>query len=265
VLRVATICAIAALAGCALDLDYGGADFHDDDAGDDGAGDDGAGDDEAGYADAVLADDPLLFLRFDETGGLGAEDATGNGRHGALGADVERVAGAFDGSPGAFRFTTESALVVVPDDEALRLDDGFTIELWFRIDALVGSFPGLVRKGNAGATGTGFIIFYRDGDDVQPFFKRADDTFTTSEALDEDRWYHLVVTHDAVDERSAWYIDGVQVEDDPASYPTNDDAEPLSIGRGDQGGEHSIDEVAFYDHALSEAQVAAHHAAAGVP
>jgi hypothetical protein len=274
---VALVIAALGLAGCKLGLDYGDSFTPCEGAAcDAGSADDAAPEadadeapTESAYATAVLADQPVLFLRFDEASGAVALDASGNQRDGVLSGGAVRQGGAFAGSAGSLFFDGVDDLVTVPDDEALRLDGDFSIELWVRLDASVtGTYPGLLTKGNA--TTKAYLLFYPAMGRILAL-KRANLTaadFGDGTPLTAASYSHMVVTYDATATQVRWYKDGLLVHIvDDVLYPTNDDASDLRIGRGDEPGRDSIDEVALYPTALSPDRVLAHYdaAAGGTP
>lgn len=59
-----------------------------------------------------------------------------------------------------------------------------------------------------------------------------------------------------------WYVGGQLVSTVATTYPTNATTMNLVLGRGDEAGAVTLDEVAFYGQALPAARVAAHFGAA---
>lgn len=205
------------------------------------------------YAAAVVASSPLAYWRLDEAGGGTAVDGSSNGRNGVY------AGGFFTNQPGAVRggaavrFDT-SGCVEVPDAAALRLNGAFTIELWARMDRFLNTWPGLVVKG-AAATADGYLVYYDTSGRV--ILKRNNvEVASAPGALRTDRFTHLAVTYDGSTVR--WYVDGALSASAAASFPTNSGSSLLAIGRGDQYGDHTVDEVAVYGSALSAATLAAH-------
>jgi alpha-L-arabinofuranosidase len=83
-----------------------------------------------------------------------------------------------------------------------------------------------------------------------------------SEAPETDRWYHLTGVHDANAHTLSLYIDGVLAETVPHTTPWRATGSTI-MGRGKYGGnpvdfvDGQIDDVRFYDTALSASDVAA--------
>ena len=217
----------------------------------------------AAYQAAVLADEPVLYLRFEETGEPVAADSSGNDRDGdRRGGVSHEPAGAVGG---AARFDGVDGRIAVAHDAALNLEGDFSIELWARLEEAVNTYPGLLRKGDA-ADGTGYLVYYRATLAHEPTFKRAnlDTRMTDGAPLAADRFQHYVVTYTAAEATLRWYVDGeLNAVHADLTFPPNTDASELTIGRGDEYGSHLIDELAIYDSALPAARIAAHHTAAG--
>jgi hypothetical protein len=230
---------------------------------------DGAADAEGplGYRETVLADQPVLFLRLDDVGAM-AVDSSGNGRHGSYAGGVTRgVAGALAEANGAALFDGVDGVVIVPDDGALRLEGDFTIEVWVRLAAQVHTYPGILYKGDAEPTGTGFIIYYATAFPELVYKRAGVDIRRTDGALvTTDDFRHYVVTYEATAETLRWYVDAaLNMEYTAVAYAPNLDDTDLHLGRGDEHGNQILDEVALYDRALSEERIAAHFAAGRPP
>src|SRR5207248_10201537 len=112
---------------------------------------------------------------------------------GALTGDPDTAA-SFDGATGA---------VSVPDDASLRLNGAFSIEFWARETSFVNTWPGILRKG--GATATGYLIYYKP-DGTLSFKRGGTEAVTASGALSTNRWRQFVVTYDGSTLR--WFVDG---------------------------------------------------------
>jgi hypothetical protein len=211
------------------------------------------------YADAVRADGPAAYWRLGEPSGNTATDSSGNGRAGTYSGTLTRGApGALAGDPdGATGFDGATGVVNVVDDAALRLNGPFTIEFWARLDAFKGSYPGLLVKGTAN-TANGYLIWYTANGQLN--FKRGNVSIAApAGALTTTGWRHFAVTYDATSLR--WYVDGSVVTTVSRSFATSAGTAPLQIGRGDEFGKQSLDEVAVYNRALTAAQIAAHRSA----
>jgi Concanavalin A-like lectin/glucanases superfamily/Calcineurin-like phosphoesterase len=208
------------------------------------------------YPTAVLADAPIAYWRLGEPNGTSTLDASGRGRAGTLVGNVGLGApGALAGDADtAATFDGTNARVTVPDAADLRLNGAFTIELWARLTRFVNTWPGLVLKG-ASSTANGYLIWY-DATGSLHFKRNNIEIATPAGALPTTRFAHLAVVSTGT--QVLWYVDGRLVTTANVSFPPNVGTSALEIGRGDQFGSDSIDEVALYDKALSAPQIANH-------
>jgi hypothetical protein len=212
-----------------------------------------------GYAGAVLASSPVGYWRLGDAAGAPVADASGNAHPGtATGGVAMGVAGALAGDANtAASFDGVNGVVNVPDAAPLRLNGPFTIELWAKMSRFANSWPGLVLKGSS-STADGYLVYYASNGQVR--LKRNNREFaTTTGALTTARYSHLVVTFDGTNVR--WYVDGVLNSTSTATFPASAGTAPLALGRGDQFGAQSLDEIAVYATALSAAVVSQHYSA----
>ena len=148
-----------------------------------------------------------------------------------------------------------------------------TLELWFRPDAPAGSTaynPCIIAKrGNPPHNNTRFSI-HALGDYQQLAFWNGRQVmqFTPPGGpFQQGRWYYLAVTCDA--KETKMYLDGVPCEaaEGPCVFSVAVKDLPLQVGSSTPQGQElfacSIDEVAIYSKALSEADVARHVDAMG--
>lgn len=207
----------------------------------------------APYFAAVRDDGPVAFWRFDDLGATAA-DSSGNRRAGTYQGAVT-VSGignaAVDDEGTAAKFDDGQA--TVPSDSTLRLNGQFSIEFWARRNSFHNTYPGLIRKGQAG-TADGYLVFYSSDGAVN--FKRNNAYASTPAGSLTTRWRHFVLTYDGSSAR--WYVDGAEVSVTAASFPASGGTDGVELGRGDHYGRHSLDDVAFYGSALPPATVSKH-------
>lgn len=214
-----------------------------------------------GYAAAVLSDSPAAYWRLRETSGTTATDSTGVS-HGQYVAGVKLgQSGAVFGDS-AVSFDGYDDVVSVRDHAKLRLNGSFSLEFWAKLNAERTSFPGVTSKGTGG---NGFVVYWRNGERRLTFKRAGIDGKSTSVAgaLRSDRFQHYVLSYDAPSKTLRWYVNGVlDATHGSVTYPTNYDASPFVIGRGDGGqfGNQTIDDFAVYNKALSADRVKAHFA-----
>ncbi|MGH9103700.1 MAG: LamG-like jellyroll fold domain-containing protein, partial [Acidimicrobiales bacterium] len=211
-----------------------------------------------GYEAAVLADHPLAYWRLGESqASAPAADSSGNGNtgtysssgvtlgaQGAIAGDANTAA-TFDGSSGG---------MTAPDTSALRLNGSFSIELWAKQGSFDNTYPGLLYKGDD----SGYLI-YEKPDGTLSFKRNDTEATTTPGALVAGHYHYYVVTYDGTS--LDWYVDGKLDSSTPESYPTNTATDALAIGKGDDFGNDTIDEVALYAGALAPSTVSAHYQA----
>lgn len=251
---------------------------------------------EVGYGDVVLEGAPLAFLRFDETSGTRAEDATGNARagtlasaamrdgHGAIAIDDEEDvdAGTADGGTadggtadggatgsaedgGAVRFEGDDAAVRIASIDALEGARAMSLEAWFRADD-VGTIRPILEMSDGTDLGP-HVWQFETGDRIYASFVgsagEAQSVMSSEAAITVGTWHHVVATWDGA--KARLYLDGRRVaESDAAVAPRL--AGDLLVGHREIGDmptsfRGSIDEVAVYDRALGATEVARHHAA----
>jgi hypothetical protein len=208
----------------------------------------------------VLGDGPVAYWRLGERSGTTGVDASGNGHSGTYSSGVSL------GVPGALVGDMDTAVnfgsgaLSVPDASALRLNGPFTIELWAKQGTFVGSWPGLLAKGQSWTAGSGYEM-YETSDGAVHFKDDAKDGFSTGPgALVTTGYSDLVVTYDGANVR--WYVNGVLKTTQAATFTANTNISPLTVGQGPNPANNTLDEVAFYSKALTATQITNHYKAA---
>lgn len=214
----------------------------------------------AGYPTAVLRDNPIAYWRQSEADGTTLVDSAGFldgtysgsvllGQPGALGSDT---AVAYTGGRGT-----------VPWTAALNPAGPFSLELW--VKSLDNSaFRTMFSSQNRNVGRSGYALYHHVN--VQGFEVHMGNASTVTMFLYGpapvalNTWYHVVLTYDGT--QSKLYVDGVLGPDatDSGNFNPNT-AMPLTFGQRTDGAwvnNGLLDEVAFYDYALSEQQVTNH-------
>ena len=235
----------------------------------------------ADYATVVLADSPVAFYRLGEAqGATVAQDSSGNGEHASYNGSPRPAlgrTGLVSGSDTAAEFSGnagEAPYVLTPPlfNPAVT---SWTFELLFRTDG-IGQTQAILQQGDGGGTGRTVMSLNASG---------ALNSFVGGSSRPADFMPEAeVAVHVAlVFERSGdngsgegigtwrWYVDGVQSAS--GSFSGNSGVEPSSgpffigIHKGvtSQFFDGVIDEVAFYDTALSAGRIAAHAEAVNAP
>jgi hypothetical protein len=241
------------------------------------------------YRATVLADGPVSYHRFNETGVVTFPNPYVAANLGTLGAAANGAAATADTSgsivraqPGALADPANSALkfsgtgtnrVLVPYKSAWNINGPFSVELWLKggtdftcpaasADPTPSTARGwLFYQGNFGqSSGNGWWFrVYQTG--------AARVNAQVDMTVNPNSWYHLVGVYDG--SKVLLYVNGALVDSTAltAAYtPNTNAAYPLNLGARPDGGAYAysglMDEVACYTNALSASQVAAHYAAA---
>ncbi|MDT8302742.1 MAG: LamG domain-containing protein [Sedimentisphaerales bacterium] len=195
--------------------------------------------------------------RFDEGSGEAVNDSSGNGNNGTLIDSVQwdtgQIGGAlrFDGTPGY-------VLIPNPGDLTLINQGDFTITMWFKQDVVEG-IANLLQQTDV--NGTGRTLLLADAaDGIRAYLGG---TSTLSGIIEEaGLWYHvaMIVTEGGTADTIEFYING-----EPAGTPAQVNSEDCEgdyligtnktlNGRWING---LVDDMRFYNHALSEAEILA--------
>lgn len=224
-----------------------------------GAGDGGTGPAPGGsaYDAAVLLDNPKHYWPLDDAvGSVEARDVVGAapGVHrggitlGQPGIGDGSTSTDFDGAAG----------ISVPGFTFVSRQP-FSVEVWSR-PRVGGTYYALVTKTNGNYPAP--FDWYGIGENAQTFF--APTSVAGALPLTAGVWHHLVATADEPVGTLTLYYHGEPETSGPAGDYVDADR-PLQIGTRDDGGTAMVGQlakVAFYDHVLTPAQVAAHYAAA---
>ena len=232
---------------------------------------DGGPDGDAGssaYANTVLADSPVLYLRFGESSGTTARAVVGvDGAYGVAGYSLG-APGAIAGDPDTAVTLTDGAGRFIVPDFAFDGVAPFSVEIW--------------AKPAQANTDLGFVVdhtFYAEpqragwslfvGESGVAYDRWATVDIRTSlrrPALAANQWHHVVGTFDGT--RQRLYVDGARIAEGTSDVALPSRASALTIGNQscDCGGVNAfigaLDELAIYDKALTDTQISAHFAAA---
>jgi hypothetical protein len=213
------------------------------------------------YRDEVLADGPHAYWRLGETSGTVAGDQTAYQNTGTyLGGVSLGQPGAISGDPDASAgFDGANDTVRVPSSASLGPSNGISIEAWINPTSNVEST--IVRKDLAyllrrSADGGAICRLWKGGS--------ARELSTAAGILSAGAWHHLVCTWDGA--TMTIYVDGSARATLAVASPV--DVTSTDVYLGSSYNSYNwlagrIDEVAFYDRALTAARVQAHYTAAG--
>jgi PKD repeat protein len=232
------------------------------------------------YASMIRADSPRHHWRLNETSGTLARDSVSS-------SDLTLGAGVTRNTPGALLNETDRA-ATWPGSSSTTAVQGttgqwesgpqtFSIEAWVRTTTtLGGKIIGFGDRRTTRSTTNGADRhLYLTNNGQFRFGVRPDmgerQTITSAAGYNDGQWHHVVGT--LSDAGMQLYVDGVLVAEDPSitraqvfwgywrvggdrltSWPSAPTREAINA---------SIDEIAVYPHALSEARVRAHYQASG--
>ncbi|MEU1425073.1 LamG-like jellyroll fold domain-containing protein [Kitasatospora sp. NPDC005751] len=226
------------------------------------------------YNNAVKTSEPAGFWRLGERDGALAASDTGTGLTGTYGDGVAKNA------PGVFAPTDDTAArfdgsagssVEIPQD-VLHAKTDLAVELWFTTDrpgVLLGDQSRAIDD-SAGPGGTWTPILYVGDDGKLRGRFHGSTTSTPSEnAVNDSAWHHVVLS--AQGSNQTLYLDGKAVgtqsgtvdhQQNTHTYLGAGFAAMWPASPGDVSHfTGSMDEVAVYQHPLSEADVLAHYRA----
>lgn len=210
------------------------------------------------YRDAVMTDSPVAYWRLGEASGTVAVDAVGSNNGTYVASPTLGVTGPLSGDADTGITVTgaSSQYISIPDSNSLDVGDVFSIELWFKRSATQGTNQTLIHKG-ASAPVLGF-----DTSNVPTFAISGIANLRKAPAVTDQNWHHLVATKNGA--TKFLYLDGVEGNNDVGSGTGASNALALNIGRDNSGVEYfsgSLDEVAYYNVALTSTQVNNHYTA----
>jgi hypothetical protein len=234
------------------------------------------------YRNTILADQPVLYYRLgDSPGSTVAQDASGNGHTGSYSGGVtlgqssaivgdKDTSASFDGSTG------------IVDSRTNVLSPSSTIEAWVNPTTLQGCFGLGCSAGEEVIAGTGgaFQLTYgRVPGTVRVWLWPSDNTdwhyLDASTSIPLNTWSYVTTTWDNATKQLSIYINGalsasLSLPGVTSSYQTFNQL-PFTFNlAGFQPGSQQpyqggLDEVAYYNHALSANRILAHYRAGTTP
>ncbi|MHA2244899.1 MAG: LamG-like jellyroll fold domain-containing protein [Candidatus Hodarchaeales archaeon] len=219
--------------------------------------------------EGISLDSLETYLKFNEGSGSTAFDTSGNDNDGTLAGDAFWTN---DGkSKSAIDFDGADDYVTLGDLDAFDAPGYFTVSLWFNRDSDIGNATNhdvenvLLAQSSGGSndnleigTDGSNIDIYIDSDDGK------DGIFSPDAGIQDDVWYHLVLTYDKdVTNEAKLYLDGALINEWPDWTGILDSSagSPLSLGIarpadsdwGDFDG--IIDEAMLFSRALSSEEI----------
>ena len=223
------------------------------------------------YSSSVLADNPSAYWRLNETSGTTLIDSAG-GLDGTYASTVDLgVAGAPGVSGAAAHFSGTGSPVanaVVPYTPTLNPTGPFTIEFWVKPDRSGNVGGAVIGNQNRNTGRAGYAVyqgFNVNGWEAHLGFADTVLFIQGGTPPVAGQWDHVAVTWDGVN-TSRIYVNG---RDDTASATVNGPhrpnlSVPFEIGSRFGGGvpyPGTVDEIAFYNHALTPERIMQHWSA----
>lgn len=216
------------------------------------------------YANAVLADSPSSFWRLGESSGPLAVDSSGYNDATYTGSFTYGVPGAITTDPNtAVQFDNSTA--PAPYSSTLNPATAFTLECYVKPTVNGQSSRAIVGSQNRNIGRSGYALYQGFNGNFWECHIGNGTTVTMflqgTTPIEAGKWYHLAVVYDPNDAAAngRLYVNGVQESSGIGGFLPNN-AQPFTIG-GRQGlGNYTgiIDELAFYNYALTANQISNH-------
>jgi hypothetical protein len=222
------------------------------------------------YQSEVLADNPLLYLRFSETAGASCADTSTSGftgtAHGTFTRNVDT--GLSGWGIGISLGGGATDYISVPDNPALDLGGSMTYELVIKPTSFPAPVSVLMTKGSDGAANGGYSLQLSSGGVPQLTNAFWGGVYASGSALTANTEYHIAVTR--AGDAGIVYTNAVAGATTHLSAQAfTASGQPFTIGQMSSGGSllfpypGLVDEVAVYGTTLSAARIEAHYAARG--
>ncbi len=214
------------------------------------------------YADVVLADSPRAYWRLGEASGTSAADSSGNAQTGAYqNTPTLGVTGALiNDANTAVRFKrAEVEHVSIPDSNILDLGNILTMEVWLKRAAHSGVLEYILYKG------ANVYALRINASGAIGIAKETVGTICLSTIeITDTNWHHVVGTKNGSAVKI--WIDGLDRTGTVSDQTLENNTAALVIanhtGTTGRALDGTLDEVAVYATALSQARVEAHYNAA---
>lgn len=218
------------------------------------------------YAQTVLADSPIAYYRLGEPAGFSittAYDWGGSAFNGTIsgGVTLGEPGAIFNDTNTAMLFDGSTGFISLPTNVNGNGQGALSVELWLNLStASLGSFTNVISAG-VEASNTGYQIFWSGSTalifEVCNGTSHARATYTTTATA--GNWLHLVGTYDGSNVR--FYVNSVLRATTAFTGTISASANPVIAATTGHSSftPGTIDEVAVYATALSQARIQAHY------
>lgn len=226
------------------------------------------------YAGAVMDDGPNFYWRFDESTGTTVNDAVGRMSGNRAGTISQGAAGAIQGDPNtAYAFAGGSSGSRVNTATQLPDQQEFAAEAWIKTASNAGGRIIGFSNGTTGNSGKSDRHVYMRNDGKLTFGVAADSlqTITSPKSYNDNKFHHVVAQMSV--NGMELFVDGVKVASNPSAFAAIEYNAYWRIGGDGLTGwparpssdyfAGTIDEVALYPQALTQAQISKHWSLSG--
>lgn len=218
------------------------------------------------YPSYVLADNPTAYWRLNETTGTILTDVAGghNGTYDPAKVDLGREAGyGLAPDPAVHYKQSAGVSTSVPYTRDLNPTGPFSLEFWVKPDRSGQTSLAVMGTQNRNVGRTGYAVYQGFNGNFWEAHLGFNNTVlflqgTTAPVA--GRWDHVVVTWNGSN-LSKLYVNGHEEGSDPSGPHQNNTEQPFEIGSRFNGSvpyDGTIDDVAFYNYALTPEKVALH-------
>jgi hypothetical protein len=215
-----------------------------------------------GYTPIISGDAPLAYYRLGENGGLSASDFTGNnytGIYSATGVTYSQTGAVPNDTNTAVLLNGTAGKVTLPTSLNPTIGS-FTFECWFKVSSFpVATKPIIANYNTVTGVSKGAGLQINSSGQVVWTIANNSGTFVsiTSSVTTLNIFHHVVGTYDGIS--SKFYLDGTLVSS--STFSINPGTDQILIGSSPFNDflACTIDEVAIYNRALSQAEVSEHY------
>jgi Concanavalin A-like lectin/glucanases superfamily len=221
------------------------------------------------YETAVMGSQPTSYWRFEETTGATMTNTVPAGSSGTTAGSLligEPSASAALGR--CIRFSAGN--VSIPHSRAIEPTEEFSVEMWMRAGPTASGFAlSMGRDVDVGSLKFVMRPTFPDCTLICGVHDYVYGSWTVPSGAAVTAWHHYVFAWSRSSNFARMYVDGTKTSDFPFATTFATNQQPLFIGQHNYPGwpfffDGWIDEVAIYQRAISESEIAAHYCASGV-